>query len=184
MKSNKIIYALCCPFTNSIHYIGKSTQGMTRPLEHLKKSHSEKIREWVIDLQTIGYSPIVKILEYVSAAEDLDFREKYWIQSEINKGSLLLNAFLITPITISPNINTVLDGNPGDEPLRIGKFIKEQRKLLNYSQPEFADRCGVALTVLRKIEQGKTNINMNGVIQILKMFGCTLAVEKTQKMYE
>ena len=31
-----------------------------------------------------------------------------------------------------------------------------------------------ALTVIRKIEQGKTNLNLEKVIQVLKMFGHTL----------
>lgn len=39
----------------------------------------------------------------------------------------------------------------------------------------FAERAGVALTVIRKIEQGKENLNMEKVNQVLKMFGHTLA---------
>lgn len=39
------------------------------------------------------------------------------------------------------------------------------------TQEEFAERAGVALTVIRKIEQGKTNLNMEKVNLVLKMFG-------------
>lgn len=54
-------------------------------------------------------------------------------------------------------------------------FVKERRKEVNLTQEEFADRAGVALTVVRKIEQGKTNLNMNKVNLVLRMFGHELA---------
>lgn len=53
----------------------------------------------------------------------------------------------------------------------LADFIKERRKEVNLTQEEFADRAGVALTVVRKIEQGKTNLNLEKVDQVLKMFG-------------
>jgi len=54
-------------------------------------------------------------------------------------------------------------------------FVKERRKAAGLTQEEFADRTGVALTVIRKIEQGKTNLNMDKVNLILEMFGHRLA---------
>jgi predicted transcriptional regulator len=39
------------------------------------------------------------------------------------------------------------------------------------TQEEFADKAGVALTVIRKIEQGKENLNLLKVNQVLSMFG-------------
>lgn len=53
----------------------------------------------------------------------------------------------------------------------LADFVKERRKEVNLTQEEFADRTGVALTVVRKIEQGKTNLNLEKVDQVLKMFG-------------
>lgn len=58
----------------------------------------------------------------------------------------------------------------------LSNFVKERRKSVNLTQEEFAERAGVALTVIRKIEQGKTNLNMEKVNQVLKMFGHQLAV--------
>ena len=43
---------------------------------------------------------------------------------------------------------------------RLSDFVKERRKEVNLTQEEFAERAGVALTVLRKIEQGKSNMNI------------------------
>jgi y4mF family transcriptional regulator len=57
----------------------------------------------------------------------------------------------------------------------LAKFVKERRKQINLTQEEFADRTGVALTVVRKIEQGKTNLNMEKVNLVLSMFGHELA---------
>jgi y4mF family transcriptional regulator len=53
----------------------------------------------------------------------------------------------------------------------LAEFVKELRKAVNLTQEEFAERSGVALTMIRKIEQGKTNLNMDKVNLVLKMFG-------------
>lgn len=58
---------------------------------------------------------------------------------------------------------------------QLAAFVKERRKEVNLTQEEFAERTGVALTVIRKIEQGKTNLNMDKVNLVLKMFGHELA---------
>ncbi|MBZ9631380.1 type II toxin-antitoxin system Y4mF family antitoxin [Salegentibacter sp. JZCK2] len=57
----------------------------------------------------------------------------------------------------------------------LSEFLKQKRKENQLTQEEFADRAGVALTVVRKIEQGKENLNMEKVNQVLKMFGHVLA---------
>lgn len=57
----------------------------------------------------------------------------------------------------------------------ISDFVKQKRKEVNLTQEEFADRLGIALTVVRKIEQGKTNMQLDKVNLILNMFGHTLA---------
>lgn len=57
----------------------------------------------------------------------------------------------------------------------LADFVKEQRKKIGLTQEEFAERAGVALTVIRKIEQGKENLSLSKVNQVLLMFGHTLA---------
>ncbi|HSI68851.1 MAG TPA: type II toxin-antitoxin system Y4mF family antitoxin [Gillisia sp.] len=57
----------------------------------------------------------------------------------------------------------------------LSMFLKEKRKENQLTQEEFAERAGVALTVVRKIEQGKENLNLEKVNQVLKMFGHVLA---------
>ena len=58
---------------------------------------------------------------------------------------------------------------------QLAVFVKERRKEVNLTQEEFAERAGVALTVIRKIEQGKSNLNMDKVNLVLRMFGHELA---------
>ena len=54
---------------------------------------------------------------------------------------------------------------------KLAEFVKDRRKEVNLTQEEFAERVGVALTVIRKIEQGKTNLNLDKVNLVLSMFG-------------
>ena len=56
----------------------------------------------------------------------------------------------------------------------LADFVKEKRNEVKLTQEAFAERAGVALTVIRKIEQGKENLNLEKVNQVLKMFGHTL----------
>lgn len=59
------------------------------------------------------------------------------------------------------------------EPLNA--FVKYKRKEAGLTQEEFAEKAGVALTVVRKIEQGKTDLQLEKVNHVLKMFGHVLA---------
>ena len=56
----------------------------------------------------------------------------------------------------------------------LSQFVKTRRKLSGLTQEEFADRAGVALTVIRKIEQGKENLSLSKVNQVLQMVGHVL----------
>jgi y4mF family transcriptional regulator len=66
----------------------------------------------------------------------------------------------------------------------IAAFIKESRKEVNLTQEEFAERTGVALTVIRKLEQGKTNLNLDKVNTVLQMFGHELAAVPSKELIE
>lgn len=67
---------------------------------------------------------------------------------------------------------------------QLSEFVKERRKEVNLTQEEFANRAGVALTVVRKIEQGKTNLNMEKVNLVLSMFGHELAPVNSKEIRE
>ncbi|PVW14350.1 helix-turn-helix domain-containing protein [Marixanthomonas spongiae] len=66
----------------------------------------------------------------------------------------------------------------------LAEFVKERRKAVDLTQEEFSERAGVALTVIRKIEQGKTNLNLEKVNLVLAMFGHTLVPVSLKKLNE
>lgn len=59
--------------------------------------------------------------------------------------------------------------------MMLAEFVKNRRKQLGLTQEVFAEKAGVALTVVRKIEQGKQNLSLSKVNQVLLMFGHVLA---------
>lgn len=66
----------------------------------------------------------------------------------------------------------------------IAQFVRRKRKQVQLTQEEFASRAGVALTVIRKIEQGKGNLNLEKVNHVLKMFGHELAPVSRKELIE
>ncbi|HLO80789.1 MAG TPA: type II toxin-antitoxin system Y4mF family antitoxin [Chitinophagaceae bacterium] len=60
----------------------------------------------------------------------------------------------------------------------LSRFVKTRRKQLGLTQEEFAEKAGVALTVIRKIEQGKENLSLSKVNQVLQLFGHALGPVK------
>ena len=65
---------------------------------------------------------------------------------------------------------------------RIAEFVKKRRKETGLTQAAFAERVGVALTVVRKIEQGKTNLHLDKVNLALNMFGYELAAMRMKEL--
>lgn len=65
----------------------------------------------------------------------------------------------------------------------LSEFVKLNRKQLKLTQEEFADRSGVALIVIRKIEQGKDNLSLTAVNRVLIFFGHELRPARIEKTY-
>ena len=60
--------------------------------------------------------------------------------------------------------------------MSIAEFVKMKRKKLGMTQVVLADRAGVGLRFLRELEQGKTNLRLDKVNQVLQMFGSAVTV--------
>ena len=58
----------------------------------------------------------------------------------------------------------------------IAVFTKEKRKQLKLTQPELAERAGVGLRFVRKLEQGKQTVRLDKVNQVLALFGTEVGV--------
>ena len=61
------------------------------------------------------------------------------------------------------------------------EFVKSRRKTLNLTQEDLAKKAGVGLRFVRDLEQGKINLRMDKVNQILSLFGHELAPIKQKK---
>lgn len=66
--------------------------------------------------------------------------------------------------------------------LRLREFLKAKRMEVKLTQEEFAVKSGIALTVITKVEQGKTNVNLDKVNHLLRMFGHELAPVNSKEL--
>lgn len=152
---------------------------MIRPQQHMSESHSSKVNEWIDSIKELGHKPDIEILEYVSIKDNIEEREKYWINKYLQKGALLLNTNLVSPVFINTKLDELLENTFIHPTKRIGAFLKARRKMLNLTQKDMADRAGVGLRFVRELEQGhKTTFNIDKIQQVLNLFGCTLDVIK------
>ncbi len=56
----------------------------------------------------------------------------------------------------------------------LSSFVRWQRKSLNMTQPELAEKAGTGLRFIRDLEQGKKTLRMDKVNQVLWLFGYEL----------
>lgn len=76
------IYGLCCPDTNIVKYVGKTSLPLKRRLgQHINKSNSKnktKKNEWIIELLKNNKKPYIILLEIVTN-KNVNSKEKVWI---------------------------------------------------------------------------------------------------------
>lgn len=94
MNKIGVIYALVCPFTSNIRYIG---QTVGDPRARLRKHISESINKnrthkesWILSLNKKGTKPIIEVIDEV-CFEDIDFWEKHYISLYKSWGFDILN---------------------------------------------------------------------------------------------
>lgn len=86
------IYALICPSTKQIKYIGLSTVGFNRMITHYKCGSGTKVKSWIKSLRNKKQIFEVKYLEYFdSDGPHIDEAEMKWIKYYKNEGLELLN---------------------------------------------------------------------------------------------
>ena len=61
--------------------------------------------------------------------------------------------------------------------------VKNLRKKIGLTQVEFAKRAGVGLRFLRELEQGKTTVRMDKLIQVLDFLGYHLELKKNEPQF-
>ena len=63
------------------------------------------------------------------------------------------------------------------EGVTINIAVKQLRKVMGKSQPEFAEFVGISLSVLRKIEQNTGNVTIDTLNKIFDRFSLELVVK-------
>jgi len=171
-----IIYGLYCPFTDSLHYVGKSSSYMIRPTQHLTESHSEKINEWVSQLKFLGHKPIIRILEECTET-NIDERELAWIKKSADEGCYLLN-------TVHNHTNKILLQREYElenvDVLTIGKMINEARISAKLTGIELSQMAGIHRQTLRSIENGDTKVSIGNLKGVLNILGYDIIIRKKQ----
>lgn len=174
--SDFLVYGLICPFTDEIRYIGKSTTGLTRPLSHLSKSHSQKINDWINELKNLHSEPGIIVLEECNNEIILKEKEKFWIYKYVKDKALLLNISYVTSASLLTRMQ--LDPDQSDSLFSIRDFIKRERKKQKMKQPELAKGAKVGLRFIRDLEQGKKTLRLDKVSDVLEFLGGQLLVKK------
>jgi len=157
-----IVYGLKDPRNDVYMYIGKSTVGDSRALQHLVKSHSKKVNEWVKELEDKWLYPIVEIIEEVEDVNVLSEREKYHINYYIGLNPNLLNIKLVDS-NINPT-RTEEDENDFENLCRlINKYsdiLKNERTYRKITQEHMADIMDVSRSTVSLCERnGDVTLN-------------------------
>lgn len=167
-----IIYGLRDPRNDVYQYIGKSTIGKSRPLSHLRKSHSDKVNAWVEEVRTNGFEPQVDIIEEVEDINKLSDREKHWIKYYFEINPILLNEQL-KPRNINTNELSIEE----KKDLELMKIIlpklpillRKERKRRKISQEEMAEKSGISLGTLKNLEQNNIRVGITHFMKYMSV---------------
>ena len=149
-----IIYGLKDPRNDVYQYIGKSTVGNKRALQHLKKSHSSKVNEWVALLESKWLYPIVDILEEVEDVDELNEREKHWINyyKDINPDLLNIQSIDKKPVNLRKEEDEAEYQFMLKILFKIPDILKKERKYRKLTQDEMAKEMNVSRSTLSLCE--------------------------------
>ncbi|GHT76696.1 transcriptional regulator [Bacteroidia bacterium] len=67
------------------------------------------------------------------------------------------------------------------EQLSLSKYVKQVRKQYGLTQVDLSEKAGVGLRFVRELEQGKPNLRMDKVNQVLSLFGTELVPAPVNK---
>jgi len=69
-----------------------------------------------------------------------------------------------------------------DRQNNIAQFVRDRRKKANLTQVELSDITGLGLRFIRELEQGKSNLMLSKVNQLLLFFGHKLSPTPLSKL--
>lgn len=164
-----IIYGLIDSRNDLIYYVGKSSVGEKRPLQHLiRQSHSKKVNDWVDEMQKIWHPVKAIVLEETEDVNELPELEKKWIQKCRHLNPNLLNKQM-TKSVISDSYSEEDDLLFQRLCSSISTFkstIRRRRLALGVTQGHLADLSGVHRTTIRDLESGK-NVSTGTLMNVI-----------------
>lgn len=167
MEDN-LIYGIVDPTNNTCVYVGKTTEGMKRPVIHLIHSHNVHLREWVCELFNNSLVPIITILEKGLTLENIDAREIFWINEYKKVNPNLFNKQLLQApneyIEYSTEDLQYLSVMLQD----VSSIVKSVRHKFNITQQELADLCKVNRGTISEAEK-KNKISIDLLRKIINV---------------
>jgi DNA-binding XRE family transcriptional regulator len=183
--SQFLIYGLRCPESSLYKYIGKSSNGLSRPKSHLVLSSNQSVRFWVNELREEGLCPLIDVIEECSQ-EDLLDREKHWINYYHNSVSILMNVIEYKGINID-RLNNEIKAEEQKLYIKLNEiksdiksiknifdFVKYIRKQRGITQQTLSDLSGVGSRTIKQIELGKANPTYETLSKALNVLGYEL----------
>jgi transcriptional regulator with XRE-family HTH domain len=166
MKDN-LIYGLRDPRNDVYRYIGKTTIGYGRPLKHLVKSHNVLVNEWVEELNMIGSSPFVDIIENNIPLEELPAKETYWIKHYSELGSLFNGGSRVYDSIVEPSILSYDDiSKTYLSLLNIGEAYKKIKMYYGFSDDEIASLLNVGRKTVYLIRKSNIRVTLETIIRL------------------
>lgn len=173
MEKRNLVYGLKDPRNDVYFYIGKTTNSIGRPLDHLRNSHNAEVNKLVEEINSKGLTVIITVLEDNINLDNLASREKFWINHYYDINEFLLNKkdVMSERDKILMNLNDI-DENILDNLLLglvdIGTTIRNFRIKRNLNQDELSEITGLNRITISRIENNNYP-NLNTIIKILEI---------------
>lgn len=87
------VYTLTDPRDTKVRYVGMSQDAHKRYASHLAtlERHCADKDKWLQELVSLGYTPILNIIETVETKKEALAKEHYWIQRHLSASNSLTN---------------------------------------------------------------------------------------------
>ena len=167
----------------------KSIQGVERAKTHLNHSHNPLVNQWIRELKSEDYEPLIHVLEDVEDWTQLADKEKYWVGKLLGEGADLFNVLIRESYNDSAkayNDRISLQLSQRKQLLEdkltksishfggckdLAQLIKRRRKILKITQRQLAEISGIGVRTLKSIEDGDANPTINTLTNILDTLG-------------
>lgn len=87
-----VVYALCCPKSGEIRYVGKTAALSRRVRAHIANARIKATTHRAKWLNSLSAPPAVRVLEECESEEQCNEREMFWIATLREQGARLTNA--------------------------------------------------------------------------------------------